>query len=77
MSYDVNEVCGLEWFADGKDHKCDINPPAGCVPHRCTCSCGQVRRKGEGPRTVSNPSGKRLKVPLKLAKWKRGRKVTP
>lgn len=73
VSYDVIEKCRAIWFADGKDHYCDVAP--GALPHKCKCSCGQVRRKNEGPRTPANPFAKYKKAPLKLARWKRGKKV--
>lgn len=54
-------ICGREWRGkDGKDHRC-VQPEHGTTV-RCTCDCGD-----------RIPGAKR--PPLKLARWKRGRKV--
>ena len=76
MMGDGNEKCGFIWFSEGKDHSCNISPPKAIWQHVCRCSCGQVHRRNEGPRTAANPRGKTPKVPpFILSKWKRGKKL--
>lgn len=74
MSYTPGEKCGIEWTdLHGKDHTCrfDISTPRGfLVQHVCECECGAQRVREQ---MVSRPN---KRPPLKLAKWKRGKKVT-
>ena len=74
MSYSQGEKCGIEWVdVDGKGHTCgfDMDTQAGfLIQHICACECGAQRVRAQ---MVGRPN---KRPPLKLAKWKRGKKVT-
>ncbi len=55
--------CGYKWIQDGKDHACILDRHEDFQPHECDC----------GIRNFT----KRPRPPLKLAQWKRGKKVVP
>lgn len=74
MSYIRGEACGTKWDdAEGKEHSCGhrelISPGGPHYPHTCECECGAQRvREQMAGRPNKRP-------PLKLAKWKRGKRV--
>lgn len=71
MSYDVDETCGKQWTDNyGKKHECAAKLELREMYfHICECSCGAQFVKSQ---TRMRPN---KRPPLKLAHWKRGKKV--
>lgn len=73
MSYIKGEPCGMKWIdLDGKEHVCRFNemgPNGEPLLHICECSCDAQKVRSQMRHSPSK------RPPLKLAKWKRGKKV--